>query len=163
MRRLNISIIYIICIICGITSFIVSCQKSDDSIYTITEPYEYPVVPAMDEWGELKSLRAKADACQIPEDILKNMTTKALVESVINYPLAINICAYADLGAGHMEGLKNVSEYFNGLPELYSRPDAIEELDKFTSREEFINNANPLERIFTKTLRRKLEILNEEE
>ena len=159
MKRIHMSTI---CISCCIVIILTSCQNSEPS-YTITEPYQYPVVPGTEEWDEFKSLQEMIDASQIPEDILKNMTTKALVESVINYPLAINICAYADLGAGHMEGLKNVSEYFNGLPELYSRADAIEELDKFTSREEFINNANPLERIFTKTLRRKLEILNEEE
>lgn len=57
----------------------------------------------------------KAEVCQIPEDILGSMTTEALIETVVNYPLFINVFAYDN----KKTGLEHVIGYFNGLQELY--------------------------------------------
>lgn len=115
----------IIIVMYCILIFSVACQKGD--AYTITEPYQYPVVPGMEEWKELKSLQEKSEACQIPEDILSNMTTEALVETVVHYPLYINAFAY-DI---RQIGLSHIKEYYNGLQELYTRDDAIEKIEAF--------------------------------
>ena len=61
--------------------------------YTITEAYQYPIVPGTAEWASFKTRMEKVAACQIPESILKNMTTEALVETVMNYPLLVDIFA----------------------------------------------------------------------
>ena len=71
MRRLNIAVFWIFCCI---LIYVAGCEKR------ITEAYEYPVVPGMEEWKKLKSLPEMAEACQIPEDILDSMTTEALMQ-----------------------------------------------------------------------------------
>lgn len=115
----------IIIVMYCILIFSVACQKGD--AYTITEPYQYPVVPGMAEWSRLKSLQEMIDACQIPEDILHNMTTEALVETVVHYPLYINAFAHDT----PQMGLSEVKKYCNGLQELYTRDDAIEKMEAF--------------------------------
>jgi hypothetical protein len=103
------------------------CEKNGQEVieYTITEAYQYPVVPGMEEWKKLKSLPEMAVACQVPEDILGSMTTEALIETVVNYPLFINLFAYEN----KKTGLEHVKGYFNGLQELYERDDAIEKME----------------------------------
>lgn len=118
MKRIFIVVFYIL-------TFLVACQKRD--IYTIAEPYQYPIVPGMSEWSEFNSLQEMSEACQIPEDILPNMTTEALVETIMHYPLFINAFAYEN----PQLGLRHIKEYYNGLQELYKRDDAIEKLEEF--------------------------------
>ncbi|WP_326906524.1 hypothetical protein [Sedimentibacter sp. MB31-C6] len=115
----------IIIVIFCILIFMVACQIGDT--YTITEPYQYPIVPGMTEWSDLKSLQEKIKACQIPDDILLNMTTEALVETVIHYPLFINAFAHDT----PQMGLREVKKYCNGLQELYTRDAAIEKMKAF--------------------------------
>ncbi len=124
MRRVSITVF---CIFCCILTFITGCDKTEQEKfeYSITEAYQYPVVPGMEEWKKLNSLQEKAEACQIPEDILGDMTTEALIETVVNYPLFINVFAYDN----KKTGLEHVKDYFNGLQELYERDDAIEKME----------------------------------
>lgn len=60
------------------------------------------------------------DACEIPTDILNNMSTQALLKTVLNYPLLIDLYAY-DIT---QKGFNAVSTHFNGLVELQNRIDA---------------------------------------
>ena len=124
MRRARITMF---CILCCIITFTVGCEKigQEGFEYSITEAYQYPLVPGMEEWKTLDSLQKKAEACQIPEDILGSMTTEALIETVVNYPLFINVFAYDN----KKTGLEHVKGYFNGLQELYERNDAIEKTE----------------------------------
>ncbi len=126
MKRISITVF---CIFCGILIFTSGCKKTGQKKlnYSITEAYQYQVVPGMEEWRKLDSLQEMADACQIPEDILGNMTTEALVETVVNYPLFINVFAYDD----KKTGLEHVKGYFNGLQELYERDDAIKKMEVY--------------------------------
>ena len=89
--------------------------------YSINEPYEYPIRPGMPEWAELDGLPQMGTACRIPVDILLNMSTEALVETVMDYPLLWNILAYDSPAAG----VESVESYFNGLPALYGRADGL--------------------------------------
>lgn len=118
MKRISIVMFCILILLLG-------CQKG--SVYTITEPYQYPFVPGMTEWSEFESLQEMSEACQIPEEILPNMTTEALVETVVHYPLFINAFAYDN----PQLGLSHIKEYYNGIQELYNREDAIEEIEQF--------------------------------
>ncbi len=87
-----------------------SCtQDVQNTIYN-NVPYDYPVRPGMDEWGTLGS-SAKYDVCQIPEDILKKMTTRALVETVLDYPRLLIYTAHNDM----QMGFDMLVENFNGL------------------------------------------------
>lgn len=88
--------------------------------YTINTPYEYPIVPGSNEWAGLNSLKEKIEVCAVDESLLEAMTTEALLETVINYPLLINIYAFDTID----EGFASVAEYFPGIEMLLSREDA---------------------------------------
>lgn len=111
-------------------------NSNAETAKTITEAYKYPVVPETDQWRALDSLNQKIKVCHIPEDILKNMTTEALIETVLNYPLMINMFAYDT----PQKGYKSVLSYFNGLQELNRRSDAKYELEKYNNKKRILSN-----------------------
>lgn len=92
----------------------------NDSMYTISEPYNYPIMPGSDEWAALQTNIDKINACSIPDNIASNMTTDALLESFLNHPLAINIFTFDSYDAG----FNVLKEYYHmGINELMSRED----------------------------------------
>lgn len=103
--------------------------------YTITTPYEFPIQPGTDEWKKLKSHTEKVDVCQIPNNILENMTTEALAETVINYPLSADMFAYSSPN----KGFQQVYSVFNGLQELASRLDVTDKLKKCKEKSPLID------------------------
>ena len=92
--------------------------------YEITEAYQYPIVPGTEEWKNLEDMPAKIEATHVDPEILRKMTTPALVETVVTYPLFVCVQAYETLDIG----IKEVSEYFKGIDELLNRNDAREEI-----------------------------------
>jgi hypothetical protein len=89
-----------------------------------SDAYDYPIKPGTDGWKAFTTHDEMLEACQIPEDILKNMSTKALVETVLDYPLLGDMWAYNSI----QQGFEAVASQFNGLPELLNRKDAGTEL-----------------------------------
>lgn len=81
--------------------------------------YIYPVRPGTPEWAALSDHEAMVRACEIPEDILSIMSTEALVQSVLAYPLISDMFAYDDWS----QGLEIVASHFNGLENLGNRQD----------------------------------------
>lgn len=92
-------------------------QKVDDA-------YIFPVRPGMPEWKNFTSHNQMVNACWVPEDILENMSTAGLVETVVNYPLGGDYGSSLDF----QEGVDRVSRQFNGLAELFRRDDAEAQL-----------------------------------
>jgi hypothetical protein len=92
-------------------------NTADPAIQTA---YTYPVRPGSDEWKALKTDKARQEACAIPEDILKKMTTDALLESIYAYPMLNRLLVYIPL----REGYRRLCKWFNGLAELSTREDA---------------------------------------
>lgn len=107
----------------GLTPFALALNAETEEEYPITEPHIFEIVPGTEEWDSYESLFERIDACYVPEEELKQMTTSALYETVLNYPLLVNIYAYdGDL----RKGIDSVSKYFGGLEELFSREDALD-------------------------------------
>ena len=82
--------------------------------------YVFPIPYGSSEWKALHGYRARIEACRIPEEVLKSMSTDGLVQTCLNYPLrgywmfsSMNIFA----------GIRGVIYSFNGLTELMDRPD----------------------------------------
>ncbi|NCE66342.1 hypothetical protein D1159_17640 [Pseudoflavonifractor sp. 524-17] len=90
-----------------------------DSPYSIDIPYEYPIQPGTSEWFGYPTPHDRAAVCQIPEDILGELTTPALVETIVNYPFLIEMSLFVT----PEEGYAAVRYCFNGLSELECRPD----------------------------------------
>jgi hypothetical protein len=87
---------------------------------SVTTPYVYPVKPGTEEWKALKTQKEKLRVCQVPEDILRNMTPDALVETCLSYPMFdVAIIAHD----GRQEGFDALVQDFNGIRELLRRKD----------------------------------------
>lgn len=96
----------------------------------ISTPYEYPVQPGTKQWAAFTTLAEKINACNIPEDTLENMSTDALVETVLSYPLLPCILAFDS----YEDGFNSVLNYSSGLKELVHRKDAGPKiLEKYNS------------------------------
>ena len=54
--------------------------------YSITEPYAYPVTAGSLAWATMTQ-KQKIAACQVPEDVLKELSPQALAVTMANYPL----------------------------------------------------------------------------
>lgn len=88
----------------------------------VDQPYRYPVVPGTEEWRALPDLRAKIAACEVDRELMESMTTPALLQTVLDYPLLVNIGAFNTTEIG----IAAVSSYFPGIEILAGREDALE-------------------------------------
>jgi hypothetical protein len=105
-------------------AFAVTASEAEAPQYTIDTPYEYPLTPEDTEaWRALpQTLDAKIEACQVPAEILNAMTTPALVETVLDYPLLLNMLVFNTTE----DGFYSVLSYCHALRTLAERPDAPE-------------------------------------
>ena len=84
--------------------------------YTVTQPYQYPVVPGMAEWKGIDSVKD----CRVPDKLISQMTTKALLETVLTHPLIDTLFMYSTPSGG-FSIIKDT--YHCGLAELMARAD----------------------------------------
>lgn len=106
--------------------------QAESMMHLQEEVYIYPVTPEDAEWSDLGTIEEKIEACEIPQSILENLTTEALVRTVLDYPLIVYIYAYDTT----QKGYDKVKSYFNGLQELESRVDAIDVLQSYIENQE---------------------------
>lgn len=92
----------------------------------VDTPYVYPIQPGTEEWAKLDSLDAKIAACKVEPELMNSMTTEALLETALNYPLLPNIYAFSSVEIG----IGSVSGYFEGLQMLHDRENAAECIQK---------------------------------
>lgn len=87
--------------------------------------YKFPIDTSdKKEWSNLESHDEMLDVCEIPDTILKDMSTDELINIVLDYPLLIDILAYDSWN----DGLEALSQDFNGIRELLNREDGAEKL-----------------------------------
>ncbi len=86
--------------------------------------FTFDSVTNPDVWKTFQNLEEMLAACQIPNEILADMTTEELVNACMTHPLALNYLAYNN----EMDGVKVVIDGFNGFKELQKRTDAPDEL-----------------------------------
>ncbi|MCK5823218.1 MAG: hypothetical protein KAG95_04385 [Bacteroidales bacterium] len=112
-------------------TFIVNAQENNDA-------YDYPVKSGTNEWKQFKDTYEMIKACQVPEDILKNMSTEGLVITCLNHPLYGSIFASENL----QDGFESFVGHFNCFKELLKRQDAGKNLMKIYKKMETNNYAN---------------------
>lgn len=83
------------------------------------EAFAYDLQPGTEEWGQLDH-GERVLALQIPDEVLKSMSTEDLVNAVLDYPCFIDMIFYDT----YQDGFEVVLEHFNGLQELVNREDA---------------------------------------
>ena len=105
----------------------VAASKPPASPYTIDTPYEFPVVPGTQEWIDLGSTIARRKACEVPDEIIQNMTTDALLLTVLNHPFLSDMYAFNSIEQGYVV----VRRRFSDLQEFERRPDYLEVLSQY--------------------------------
>jgi hypothetical protein len=118
MRRSTLAVILALFMI---SSGVVAAARRSS---TTNVAYSYPIKPGSPEWKALNSHEEMLQVVQIPEEVLARMSTRALVETVLDYPLFGDMFAYNSL----QSGFKAVAGNFNGIQELFRRSDGAHEL-----------------------------------
>ena len=104
-------------------------QESRQTRYTITEPYSYPIMLGSEEWFAMTTTQERTAAYRVPNDVISNMTTEALMLTVMANPFFVDISAL-NLETIDLEKLSR--RLVSGLAELYSRPDFCSVLEEIT-------------------------------
>lgn len=81
--------------------------------------WEYPIKLGTPEWKAIKTMEEVYAVQQIPEDILKKMTTKEVFHAWLDLPGRLEVLAYNSMQKGFDITVKR----FNVIPELLKRPD----------------------------------------
>jgi hypothetical protein len=91
--------------------------------------WDFPVKPGSEKWKSLKSHREMVAVCQIPNEIIYNLSTQELVLICLDYPLFFTITAFNNMQQGFDQNRRE----FNGFTELFKRKDAGKVLIKIYS------------------------------
>jgi len=86
----------------------------------------FPVRYGTEEWKTLKTVEEQFNAYNIPDEIIKTISTEELVKICLNYPEWGLMNAYNSRSTG----FSVLVDLFNGFRELFSRDDAASELLK---------------------------------
>lgn len=92
----------------------------------IDKPYDFPIKPGSTKWATLSSGQEMVNVCQIPDSILSKLSTQALAQTCLNYPLFFQHTALND----ERKAIDEMIKEFNGLNELSLRKDGLKELVK---------------------------------
>ena len=90
---------------------------------TVQEPLYskyYSVLPGSEEWRTLQTGQEMWEVCQLPEELLNELSTEELIEACMEFPMAYDFVA-AD---NERKGVAFAIKHFNGLSELANREDA---------------------------------------
>ena len=82
--------------------------------------WDYPVKPGMVEWSQFKSMAETYQACQIPDDVLKQLDTESLVDICLRFPIP----PLFPLFNTPQQAFRTYYSNFNGIRELLQRKDA---------------------------------------
>jgi len=88
--------------------------------------WDYPIHYGTPEWDRLSSFQERLKTYNIPDDLIKYMTTADLVRTCLNYPEWLFITSSNNFQTGY----NSIKSVFNGFVELEKRPDAFKELYK---------------------------------
>ena len=151
-----LSIILSVCLVFSSVMIFAQASTKNEKL-TEYKGYVYPVQPGTEIWAEFTDLEQKIEICQITEEILQNMSTEDLVQTVLNYPLMVNMFAFNT----YEEGFESVLSYFNGMQELVKRQDATVKLMNAYKKSEVVTK-NKLGRLAEEELEQNAAITSDE-
>ena len=127
MKNKNKFLIVIIAVglLVGVVFLVVNNQSGE---YSITKAYDYPIEVGSDEWNNLKTPEERKAAFSVPQTVIDDMTTKALLETVFTNPFLTDIWAYNSQG-NYDKGITMALDNIDGLSELTERENFLEELE----------------------------------
>ncbi len=83
--------------------------------------YTYPCLPGTDGWKELHyhGLLGVYEACKIPQDILKSLSTEAVIQAFFDYPFISDYYAFNSM----LEGFNSMTNKNSAYAEILKRDD----------------------------------------
>ncbi|MEO8380072.1 MAG: hypothetical protein ABI779_10455 [Acidobacteriota bacterium] len=81
-------------VLCLALAFVLAAAPAERRLARSDEAYAYPIQPGSPEWEALDSHAAMLRATSVPQARLRGMTTRALAETVLTYPLFGDVFAY---------------------------------------------------------------------
>jgi hypothetical protein len=113
------------------------------------DAYDYPVVPGMAEWAALQTGQEMRDACQIPVEVLKQLSTQAVIQAIWEHPLTLDVLHRAQ----YQSDFESFFSSNNACRELSERRDAadclLERLRRLVPDPEFRYQPHILELIIS--------------
>ena len=98
----------------------IKTADSTNNIYSITEPYVYPLEQGSEEWLAMQP-DERVEAYYISPEIINNMSTEALLQTVMNNPYFTSVIAFETI---ELE-LEYASRTISGFDELMARKDLL--------------------------------------
>ena len=86
------------------------------------EPFTFEKVTKPEVWRTFNNLEEMLEACQLPEGMLSVMSTRNLIQTLMNHPLFFIYTAYNN----ELDGVNVIIDNFNGFEELQKREDVAE-------------------------------------
>lgn len=101
-----------------------SCSKEKNNcnckpLPDASDKYNYPIKPGMAEWNNIRSTDSLFIVSQIPDMILKKISTVGLVQSCIENPLKL----FQFFFSNRFQGRDELFRRLNSFQELIKRPD----------------------------------------
>ena len=125
-----------LCIICTIIALVLFLNGSGSSSgdngvngsgsssdYSITEPYDYESIITSARWRGIPMRADRGAELAIPEDIYTDMTTEALLKSIISYPFLIDMVVFGSYRTGFLTLYQERGELYPEINELINRVD----------------------------------------
>ncbi len=110
-------------------------EENSAQNYSITTPYEFEVQPGDDEWKNLFTTEEMINACQIPETIMKKMTTSALIKTMLSNSFILDFQTCND----SLYAMEMLEKNFNVFRELQTRTDYMDELLSIYNETELVS------------------------
>ena len=117
----------LLALMCSCSDEVLNESKQQAILGTPNETFSFDSITAPNVWSQYQSLEEMLDACQIPEDKLKLMSTDELIEVCMSHPLHFIYSAYNN----ELRGADVIIRNFNGFSELARRTDAAGKLLNF--------------------------------
>lgn len=118
-----------ISVLVSIVFIIFSCSKEKNtcnckSLPDASDKYNYPIKPGTAEWNSIHSTDSLFLVSQIPDTILKRISTDGLAQSCIENPLRLFQFAFSS----RIQGRDELFKRLNCFQELIKRPDGAAKL-----------------------------------
>ena len=126
MKRF-INYLTLLALMCSCSDEVLNESKQQAILGTPNETFSFDSITAPNVWSQYQSLEEMLEACQIPEDKLKSMSTDELIEVCMSHPLHFIYSAYNN----ELRGADVIIRNFNGFSELARRTDAAGKLLNF--------------------------------
>ena len=123
MKRL-IYFFTLLALMCSCSDEVLNERKQQAMLGTPNATFSFDSITAPNVWSQYQSLEEMLEACQIPEDKLKSMSTDELIEVCMSHPLHFIYSAYNN----ELRGADVIIRNFNGFSELARRTDAAGKL-----------------------------------